>query len=237
MQSDSVIYEQVRFGPEEYLAGVLGYPAEGEPTWAALVCSPHPNFGGDLENNVVAALAQRLCADAVTLRFDYRGVGQSRIDLPPGLSAFDYWENLEQTLNYTDPEADTAAAADELSRLSGGLPMVAVGYSFGSIMATRLAVGDGRILAAAGIAPPLKRIGFEHLADSRKPCLLVSGRDDFVYDDAVAQRLVGVAGRQVVFDRPDADHFFVGAEAAVADRVARFARAVRSRLSAGAVHG
>src|SRR5690242_14854981 len=100
MRHSEIIHEQVRFGKDEYLAGIFSYAARGNPTRAVLVCSPHPNFGGDMQNNVVAALAERFSTDAVTLRFDYRGVGQSRIDLPAGLSVFDYWENLEKTLEY-----------------------------------------------------------------------------------------------------------------------------------------
>jgi uncharacterized protein len=231
MRHDEVMHEQIRFGNDEYLAGILSYPANGNPTRAVLVCSPHPNFGGDMENNVITALAERLSADGVTLRFNYRGVGQSRIDLPPGLSVFDYWENVEQTLDYAEPLADTAAAADELSVQSAGLPMIAVGYSFGAIMGTRVAVRDRRIIAMAGISPPLKRVAFEHLADCRKPCLLVSGLDDFVYDATVATRLIDAAGRNLTFERPAADHFFIGLEADLAERVARFEH--RTRLSVG----
>jgi alpha/beta superfamily hydrolase len=227
MSHDDVMHEQVRFGKDEYLAGILSYPANGNPSRAVLVCSPHPNFGGDMENNVVTALAERLSEDAIVLRFNYRGVGQSRIDLAPGLSVFDYWENIEQTLDYGEPLADTAAAADELSGQSDGLPMIAIGYSFGAIMGTRVAVRDRRMDAMAGISPPLKRVAFEHLADCRKSCLLISGLDDFVYDADVASRLIDAAGRNVSFERPAADHFFIGVEADLAERVARFEHRTR----------
>ena len=229
MSRDELMHEQIRFGKDEYLSGVLSYPATGNPERAVLVCSPHPNFGGDMENNVVTALAERLSQDAIVLRFNYCGVGQSRIDLASGLSVFDYWEKVEQTRDYAEPLADTAAAADELFAQSGGLPMVAIGYSFGAIMGTRVAVRDPRIVAMAGISPPLKRVAFEHLVDCRKPCLLVSGLDDFVYDAGVARQLIDAAGRSLTVERPAADHFFIGLEADLADRVARFEH--RTRLS------
>jgi alpha/beta superfamily hydrolase len=233
MSRDELMHEQIRFGKDEYLSGVLSYPATGNPVRAVLVCSPHPNFGGDMENNVVTALAERLSQDAIVLRFNYRGVGQSRIGLASGLSVFDYWENVEQTLDYAEPLADTAEAADELAAHSAGMPILAVGYSFGAIMATRVAVPDPRIIAMAGISPPLKRVAFEHLADCRKPCLLVSGLDDFVHDAEVATRLIDAAGRNLAFERPAADHFFIGVEADLADRVARFEH--RARLSVSTV--
>jgi alpha/beta superfamily hydrolase len=236
MKQDDVVYERIRFGPDRYLAGVLGYPLDGDPKWAVLICSPHPNFGGDMENNVVAALAGRLSQEAVTLRFDYRGVGGSRIDLRPGLSVFDYWEDIEQTLDYREPLADTGAAVDELSLLTSGLPMIAVGYSFGAIMGTRMAVRDRRLVAMVGISPPLKRVGFEHLSDCRKACLLVSGQDDFVFDADAARNLVDAAGPNLTFERPLGDHFFVGLEADLADRIARFVDRAGSEVGAGAAH-
>ena len=236
MKQDDVVYERIRFGPDQYLAGVLGYPLDGDPKWAVMICSPHPNFGGDMENNVVAALAGRLSQEAVTLRFDYRGVGGSRIDLRPGLSVFDYWEDIEQTLDYREPLADTGAAVDELSLLTSGLPMIAVGYSFGAIMGTRIAVRDRRLVAMVGISPPLKRVGFEHLSDCRKPCLLVSGQDDFVFDADAARNLVDAAGPNLTFERPLGDHFFVGLEADLADRIARFVDRAGSEVGAGAAH-
>jgi alpha/beta superfamily hydrolase len=122
--------------------------------------------------------------------------------------------------------ADTATAAEQLSLLSAGLPTIAIGYSFGAIMGTRVAPQDPSIVAMVGVAPPLKRVGFEHLANCSKPCLMVSGQDDFVYDAEAAKRLVDTAGPNLVYERPVGDHFFVGREADLADRVARFAERI-----------
>jgi alpha/beta superfamily hydrolase len=222
MQTADVIHERVRFGCDECLAGIVGYPAHGNPPLAVLLCSPHPNYGGDMENNVVAALAEGLSVEAVTLRFDYRGIGESRIELPAGISAFDYWEKVEETLDYAEPLSDTAAALDHLASLSAGLPMVAIGYSFGAIMGTNIAVNDCRIVAMAGISPPLKRVRFEHLTNCAKPCMIVSGQDDFVYDAQTAEALVTAAGASLILHRPAGDHFFVGAEMELVDQVAQF---------------
>ncbi|MFI5380398.1 MAG: alpha/beta hydrolase [Tepidisphaerales bacterium] len=222
-QTQPVIQERVRFADSGRLAGVLHYPGESAPRYAVLLCSPHPNFAGDMDNNVIRALADGLAAEAVVLRFDYRGIGNSRIDLPPGLSVFDYWEEIEQAREYGDALADTAAAADELHRLSGGLPMVAVGYSFGSVTATLTALRDDRFVAMAGIAPPLQRVAFEFLADCPRPCLMVSGEDDFVHDPDAAARLIGSAGPQLVFERLKAmDHFFRDREDVLTQRISRF---------------
>jgi len=222
MHTVEIVEEKIRFGPADSLAGVLSYPAEGVAEFAALICSPHPNFGGDLDNNVVAALAQRLSAEAIVLRFNYRGVGGSRIDLPAMLSVFDYWEQIEETLDYVAPLADTRAAVDELACICGNRPIVATGYSFGAIMATQVGVADSRIRAMAGIAPPLKRVGFSFLVQCPKPTLLISGIDDFVTDPTVADRLADLGGSHLTMLRPKADHFYIGREGEVADNVENF---------------
>jgi alpha/beta superfamily hydrolase len=218
----------VRFGDAGRLAGVLAYSENDTPGLAVLLCSPHPNFAGDMENNVIVALAEKLSAGAVSLRFDYRGIGQSRIDLPPAVGLFDYWDTIEQTLDYHEPMLDTSDAADALWEMGGGLPMVAVGYSFGAVTGTRIAVADSRFIGMVGIAAPFSRIGFEHLSNCPKSCLMISGADDFVYSPDVADELIKNAGHRVVMDRLDgADHFFRRQEQMLASRVARFIDGLR----------
>ena len=226
-QQTDIVQERVRFGgPDDggdRLAGILAYPASAVPRRAILVCPPHPNFAGDMNNNIIVALAEGLATHAVTFRFDYRGIGDSRIALPPDQGVFDYWDQVEQTRDYRDPLADTAAAADCLSRAAGGHPLFAVGYSFGAVTATVTAVSDTRFFGIVGIAPPLKRIAMEHLADCRKPCLLASGTDDFVHDDDVEAKLASIAGPRLRFERiAGADHFFRGRETDLVRRVRDF---------------
>lgn len=225
MNQTSIIQERIRFSDNGRLSGVLGYPAERPPRRAVLLCSPHPNFAGDMNNNVIAALAQCLSADSLTLRFDYRGIGDSRIDLTPGLSLLDYWDRIEQTRDYTDALADTAAAADTLHRFASNLPMLAMGYSFGAVTATRTAASDPRFTAMAAIAPPFKRIAFEFLAACPKPCMILAGENDFVYDADVAARLLATAGTLLTLERiQGADHFFRVQEETLTRRIAEFAK-------------
>ena len=58
------------------LEGILTYQEDFSATPAILLCSPHPNLGGDIDNNVVTGLA-KVSADMgfMSLRFNYRGVG------------------------------------------------------------------------------------------------------------------------------------------------------------------
>jgi alpha/beta superfamily hydrolase len=227
MQASQVIEESLRLGEFGRLSGVLHYPPEASPTCAVLLCSPHPNFAGDMDNNVIRSLARRLSEEFIVLRFDYRGVGASEIALPQGESVFDFWDQVEQTRDYAGALEDTRDAADALHRLSDALPMVAVGYSFGSVTGLTAAMSDTRFIAAVGIAPPYLRIAFDFLARCPKPCLMLSGDADFVYDANTAATLAAIGGGNLRLEQlAGMDHFFRGQESLLAERVVSFARGI-----------
>ncbi|MFJ3449934.1 alpha/beta hydrolase [Pseudomonas sichuanensis] len=100
---------------------------------AVLICHPNPVQGGTMLNKVVSTL-QRTARDAgyVTLRFNYRGVGQSAGSHDMGAGEV----------------ADAQAAAAWLREQHPQLPLVLMGFSFGGFVAASLA---GR-LEADGIA-------------------------------------------------------------------------------------
>src|SRR4249920_2924477 len=66
-------------GPAGKLEAVLWTPPAGErPRFAAVVCHPHPLFGGTMHNKVVYQAAKALDAHhGVVLRFNFRGTGLS----------------------------------------------------------------------------------------------------------------------------------------------------------------
>ncbi len=226
MQIETIIEERVTFAAGRLgLSGVLGYPATATPVRAVLICPPHPHFAGDMNNNVVRALARRLSAEAVTLRFDYRGVADSEIDLPPRTSAFDYWHDVEESKNYADVLADVAAAADELAGAGGGLPLSVLGYSFGSAVGLMHGCEDGRVECMVAVAPPLTRVSFSFLASCEKPCLVFLTKGDFLYSDeeVASLRCVAGPGAQVCV-QPAGDHFFRGEEDRISAIVEAFVR-------------
>lgn len=79
----------------------------------ALVCHPHPLFAGTMQNKVVATL-QRSARDAglATLRFNFRGVGQSAGSYGEGIGEID----------------DAEAAARWLLARHPGLPLTLMGF-------------------------------------------------------------------------------------------------------------
>jgi alpha/beta superfamily hydrolase len=211
---ESIVEERLAFasGPLR-LAGVLAYPQEAAPEQAVLMCSPHPHFAGDMNNNVVSAVARRLATHAIVLRFDYRGVGASEIALGPDESVFDYWTDVEETKDYTGAVEDVRSAAQVLLDATGALNLepAVVGYSFGAATSMLFGHADGRVQEMVGIAPPLGKVSFGFLAGCSKPSLHMVGTKDFRYsqDKMEAFRMVlGPAGQVVVLD--EADHFFRG---------------------------
>jgi len=225
MPEMSPIEEHVRFaGPRQTLSGVLAYPEQAAPEVAVLVCAPHPHFAGDMDNNVICAVARHLAARGVTLRFDYRGIGASEIRLPEGLSVFDYWEAVETARDYHDAVEDGRAALEALYRFAGhSLPLVCVGYSFGAVIGMQVGREDSRVPLMAAVAPPLGRVSFDFMAGCRKTTYWLVGRDDFLYDESALTALrtaVDPAGAIDVLD--GLDHFFRGSEARVSENIAAF---------------
>jgi alpha/beta superfamily hydrolase len=185
------------------LEGVLHLPA-AVPAPAIVVCHPHPQYGGDMHNNVVVALCERMCArDIAALRFNTRGTGRSE-------GAFD---------NGNGERDDVAAGLTYLASLSevDGTRIGLAGYSFGALIAAEAAGGHLRGLAL--ISPPVA------VADLRVawgcPAVVVGGGDD---DIAPADRL------RVVAEAPgvelhivdDADHSWWGSEDEMARLVGDF---------------
>src|ERR1700758_4802507 len=65
-------------GPAGRLEAILWSPSAGSPSMAALVCHPHPLFGGTMHNKVIYQTAKSLDAFGIpVLRFNFRGAGLS----------------------------------------------------------------------------------------------------------------------------------------------------------------
>jgi alpha/beta superfamily hydrolase len=181
--------------------------AADDPIATAVLCHPHPRFGGNRFNAVVAALFRSLpLAGVAALRFDFRrGAGADGGDLAA--------ERL-----------DVAAALAEVARTVPDRPRFLVGYSFGAGVA--LGVDDPSIAAMIAVAPPLA------VMPVRRPpvvptLLLVPALDQYS-PPAVVAPLVADWPTVSVEPVAGADHFLVGHTAAVADRAAAWltARAV-----------
>jgi alpha/beta superfamily hydrolase len=220
----TVITEQISFssGPLR-LSGILAYPNDREPEKSILLCSPHPHFAGDMENNVIQYLANYFAKDSVTLRFDYRGVGKSRIDLPFGTSVFDYWQQVEDNMDYLDALEDVQSAAEELLDSSPDFPCIVIGYSFGAVTGFQCGIKTESVSILIGIAPPIGKVDFDFLRSCDKPCLIISGKDDFLYTtDQLEKFRLSYTDWTTLDIWENSDHFFRSEEEKLAIAIESF---------------
>ncbi|MEM1885714.1 MAG: hypothetical protein QXZ24_08960, partial [Candidatus Jordarchaeales archaeon] len=109
------------------LEGEIGKPEKFNGKIAAVICHPHPLFGGTMHNNVVSALFYTLPENGiVALRFNFRGVDGSQGEYENGIGEK---EDVNSAINYL------------IKELSPRLKEVAViGYSFGAWVGLSAAV-------------------------------------------------------------------------------------------------
>jgi len=144
------------------LEAILKEP-QGEPRGVALVCHPHPLGGGTMHNKVVYRAAAGLIeAGLVTLRFNFRGVGDSS-------GAHDDGDGERQ---------DVRDAIDYLSENYPNLEITLAGFSFGSRVGSEVALDDKRIVRLISIGTPVNKYDFSYLKECRKPILFVHGDED-----------------------------------------------------------
>ena len=186
------------FIPAEHgqLEAILKEPRTGPPKGVALVLHPHPLGGGTMHNKVVFRAAAALNdAGLITLRFNFRGVGQSTGQHDEGRGERD----------------DARTALDYLSQNYPDLSITLCGFSFGARFGLEVGIADPRVRYLIGIGTPLKNYNFEFLQGCRKPLLLVHGEYD-EYGDVERVREIAAdlekktRVRLVVI--PGAGHFF-----------------------------
>lgn len=190
-------------------AGALQYsfyvPSETPPAGLALICHPHPQFGGTMDNKVVQTLAKAFAELGVaTMRFNFRGVGESA-------GAFD--EGIGET--------EDAAAALTWARAQVGaeVPLIAAGFSFGCFVQTRL-LPRSRPEQLVLIGPAVSR--FE-IPEVPKDSVVIHGEEDDVVPLAEVMNWARPQGLPVtVF--PGTGHFFHGRLTELKAVVKRFCR-------------
>jgi alpha/beta superfamily hydrolase len=196
-------------GPAGRLEALLMHP-DGLPQAAAVVCHAHPLHGGVMHFKPVFRAAKALQETGLAaLRFNFRGVGLSEGTHDEGRGE----------------QGDVRAALDELERRFPGLPLVAGGFSFGSIMALRAGLPDPRVRAVFALGLPLSHLPDpSFLNGSRKPRLFVQGALDVFGPEAALRALVEPLPppRDVVVV-PESDHFFAGHLDALSDAVRAWA--------------
>ncbi len=193
------------------LEGRFRPPARGGAV-GLVMCHPHPLYGGDMHNNVVAGVCRAVGRFGwATLRFNFRGVGSSGGSHGQG-----------------EPETDDVRAAlDWMAARLDGSPVFLAGYSFGAWVGARALAAGARAPGFAAVAPPLALYPLDELSALGVPRLLVvGGRDPYCPPERLGPWVGCASGPLEVVRIAGADHFFVGVEDQVGGAVARFLQQV-----------
>jgi uncharacterized protein len=175
--------------PAGSLEARLERPATPNGTCAVL-CHPHPLYGGSMDDGVLDCLAQALLAAGVTcLRFNFRGVGASSGSYDGGAGEID----------------DLLAAIAWLEANEQPRELWVGGYSFGAFVAWESLAHGAAPARLLLIAPPVGRIPFTPRLPGCPVDVFAGDQDEFV-DQAL---LAGWAGVNVQLIA-GADHFFMG---------------------------
>jgi uncharacterized protein len=185
-------------GPAGRIEALLNMGRPDAP-YAALVCHPHPLFGGTMHNKVVYHAMKAFQSYGLpVLRINFRGAGLS-----------------EGTHDHGRGEVSDVRAALGWLQQEYPVPLLFAGFSFGSSVGLRACCGDERVKGIAALGLPVKAGGREYhysfLSGCKQPKLFISGdNDEYGPRAAVEAAVAGAAPPAALVMVPGADHFFTG---------------------------
>jgi len=161
----------------------------------AIICHPHPLYGGTLQNKVVHTLA-KACLELgmPAIRFNFRGVGKSEGHFEHGLGE----------------QQDCIAVATWARQQYPGRPIWLAGFSFGSFVVYQVftEIKAQRILL---VAPPVGLFQFQSMDNISIPWCVIQGKDDEITPpDSVEAWVKGQSSPPKFFYLDDVSHFFHG---------------------------
>ena len=177
---------------------------------SALICHPHPQFGGDMYNNVVSHIFKTLINyNLATLRFNFRGVGKS-------------------TGSHTDGQgeiSDVKACIDFLINNLNIDSILICGYSYGAAIGCSAVNYSQNIIGFVAISFPWDFMGvtYKNNSQTNKPKLFIQGsKDNIAYFDNFLEHYEDYDNPKEYKIINGADHFYWGYEKQVAELVYRF---------------
>jgi alpha/beta superfamily hydrolase len=199
---------QIQFKSDEFLLeGDVFVPDINSSCPGVVICHPHPQFGGDMLNNVVQTVRNSLIRKRIAvLTFNFRGVGKSEGSYTGGqgededaISALDYLKTIGQVMD---------------------MPIGLCGYSFGAGVASRVAMRYSDLSALvliSGVVQP------EWANLPSIPKLFLSGdRDEYVSEqDRILLESTLRPPREIVLVE-DVDHWWSPGEDILDSQVGNF---------------
>ena len=193
-----------------FLEGILAIPEGAGPFPAVIVCHPHPLYGGSMDNNVVNSFSETLTrASLASLKFNFRGVGESQGEFSQGIGE---QEDVKAAISFINTVREVDSKRIGLA-----------GYSAGAGFALPVGFNDDRIKALAAVSPPLPMFDFGFLKGCPKPKFLISGsRDDLIPINQLLEFCQSLPEPKECEGIEGADHFWWGYESRLAAKVAAF---------------
>jgi len=202
-------------GPAGRIEAILKEGSDSKA--AAIVCHPHPLFGGTMHNKVVFRISRAFEAMGFSvLRFNFRGVGRSEGKHDNG--------NGEQD--------DVKAAIAFMLERTPEAELWIAGFSFGSAAMLRAACGNPAAHALIAAGTPVSRYSLEDLKLNlcSQPKLFVQGELDEYGPVAELERIMDRAPQPAQLRViAGADHFFEGHLPELSAAVSEFVTATRVR--------
>ncbi|MFP6808828.1 MAG: alpha/beta fold hydrolase [Pseudomonadales bacterium] len=196
-------------GSSGSLEAILDLP-EGTQR-CAVICHPHPLYGGNLHDNLVSILSGACLSMGIgTLRFNFRGVGQSEGSHDKGAG-----------------EVNDIVSVVEWLRVEKGITSIILGgYSFGAVVALK-AIGQVSPEQIILVAPPVGMmdtsvepggtLGGEEQPDAQM-LVILGDRDDIVEHNSTLSFFTDAKVHSI----KGADHFFASASAEIQQAVREF---------------
>ena len=162
----------------------------------AIICHPHPQQGGTMDNKVVTTLLRAYRDIGIqVLRFNFRGVGKSE-------GVFD---------NSVGELDDLFAVIHWVKNTLPDCAILLAGFSFGSSIAARASYYVDGLMHLTLIAPPVERYTYDRNGKFPAPVCIVQGdQDEHVNANGVYEWAAALAGDVALIRYPAAGHFFHG---------------------------
>jgi uncharacterized protein len=188
-------------GPSDELAAA--------PQGVAVLCHPHPLYGGSMTNKVVVTAARAFNdRNRIAVRFNFRGVGASAGSYDEGRGESD----------------DALSVVAHVRKRWPNVPLWLAGFSFGAYVALRI-VGAIRPRAQGliVIAPPVARWDFTPLAAPEVPWAIIHGeQDELVSAEIVRSWNASLPRPAQLTELAGATHFFHGLLLPLREQIVRF---------------
>lgn len=181
-------------GPAGPLQVAEDLPESRQTPITAILCHPHPLFGGTMDNKVVTTLA-KVCEllGIACVRFNYRGVEQSG----------GAYGNLEGEVQ------DCQAIIDWVHSRRPQDKLWLMGFSFGSYIATRNAINNSQVTQLVTVAPSVEHADFDALPQVPCPWLIIMGdQDEVVPPQAVYDFAARRPEHPALIKMEETSHFF-----------------------------